>query len=57
MTILNLNRLLHQTETEITYIGKLISDIFWAIVTEDTIPEMGIWADPIGLFILFNNYF
>ena len=31
MIILKLNWLLHQTETEITYQDKLISDIFWAI--------------------------
>lgn len=35
---MSLNQSAHQTETEITHHGKLISDIFWAI---DTIPEMG----------------
>ena len=31
MIILKLNWLLHQTETEIAYLGKLISDIFQTV--------------------------
>ena len=34
----NLNWMLHQTETEIMYFGKLISNVFQTI--EDMIPEM-----------------
>lgn len=36
----NLNRLLHQTQTEIASLGKLISD-FSEQATEDVIPGMG----------------
>ena len=40
MITLNPSWSLSQTETDIAFLGELISDIFQA-VTEDTIPEMG----------------
>jgi len=50
MIILNPNWLPHQTETEITYLGKLISDIFW-VTDRRHDPRYGIWRNPVGLFI------
>ena len=48
MIILNMNGCLYQTETEIAYLGKLISEIFWEI-SGGRDPRNGIWNCPIGL--------
>ena len=47
--ILNMNR--SHTETETTYLGKLISDIFLAVDREHD-PRIGIWNDLMGPIIL-----
>ena len=48
---LNPNQSLHQTETEIAYLGKLIRDIFQATDRGNDLRN-GIWNDPIGLLML-----
>lgn len=42
---------MYQTETEVTYVGKVISDIFLAIDTGHG-PRNGIWNDSVGLVTL-----
>ena len=37
-----------ETETEVAYLGKIISVIFWGVNREHD-PRNGIWNDPMGL--------
>ena len=54
----NLNWTLHQTETEIMYFGKLISNVFQTI-NRGCDPRNEFWNDPVyqvGLSVYSNIY-